>query len=219
MNDVLRDHHGMEPAKRQKIYGMLAGAFLQVPTIESLSQQKEVLGFLLRDRIEWDVLMSDVGAVEQAFYDSFFVPTSGHYVPPYESALLSYVESGKRFGKLNGPSATHIAHCWKETGFSIDSFPVYEPLRQSYMPDHVGLQLAFMAFLCGAEASGGEQVTSRKWRRYRQGFLEDHLHKAVNAFVEAMEEIAQGYYAVLASFAAAWVEADLTMLVAENKEG
>jgi len=219
-------HNKINTDSRQKIYGLLSSVFLQNPTDERLAQQKELLHPILQDKINWDALLNDVGAVEQAFYDCFFVPTSGCYVPPYESALLAYTDTSKKFGKLNGPSASHIAHSWKETGFMIGSVSIYEPLRQSCMPDHIGLQLAFMTFLCGAELNSLETVSSKnehstasKWKKYQLGFMKDHLHNVIGTFAQALNEIAPGYYATIASFAAAWVETDYVALDSAHREG
>lgn len=218
--------NAVDTESRQKIYGLLASVFLQNPTTERLDQQRGVLQFLLKDKIDWATLPGDIEALDQEFYDCFFVPTSGHYVPPYESALLFYTEGHKKFGRLNGPSTSHIAHCWRETGFSIDSVSMFEPLRQSFMPDHIGLQLAFMTFLCGAElnafmpeSSDDTLVSALKWRSYQLGFVKDHLRNSIDTFAQALEEIAPGYYAVMASFAAAWVEADYMALDSVHREG
>lgn len=226
MSNMQSTYNVIDTESRQKIYGLLASVFLQNPTKERLTQQKEALHFLLKEKIDWDALLSDIESVDQAFYDCFFVPTSGRYVPPYESALLSYTEEQKKFGKLNGPSAFHISNCWKETGFSIDSVAIFEPLRQSFMPDHVGLQLAFMTFLCGAElnsimtkSSEDAFVSATKWQQYQLGFLKDHLFKVINTFAQAFEEIAPGYYAAIASLAAAWVETDYVALDSVHREG
>ena len=87
----------------------------------------------------------------------FFVPTSGRYVPPYESAFLGYDRAKPgRFGKLNGAPAGHVRSCWERTGFDPGKLTIFEPLRASFLPDHVGLEMAFMAFLCRAEKSAGK---------------------------------------------------------------
>ncbi|SEA39372.1 chaperone TorD involved in molybdoenzyme TorA maturation [Desulfuromusa kysingii] len=219
MTNTLSADDIAEVESRQKIYGLLASVFLQKPTLESLTQQQEALGFLLKGQVDWAALLSDIGAVEQSYFDCFFVPKSGQYVPPYESALRTYTEDGKPFDKLNGPATNHIAQCWKETGFTLDHLSIYEPLRQSCMPDHVGLELAFMTFLCGAEKNAlqskvieGPELVASQWQKYQVGFIKDHLRTACGNFARALHNIAPGYYANIAAAATAWVEADVTAL-------
>ncbi len=207
------------------IYAALADVFLQPPTAEGLSQQRRWLSALLPGKLDWNALLTDIEAVRQAYFDCFFVPTSGSYVPPYESAVLAYTEKNKTFGRLNGPAAHHLAKCWEETAFSPETLTIYEPLRQNCMPDHIGLELAFMTYLCHAEknvstapAADSGQALARKWRDYQAGFVADHLHPATGHFAPALQDIAPGYYAEVAAVAATWVETDLAELTQENRE-
>lgn len=217
---TVRAPHDVEEAEsRQRIYGFLAGAFLLKPSPASTSRYTSVLHDMLENhglQSNGEEQSNDYDAIEQKYYDCFFVPTSGCYVPPYESALLNYdPATSKHFGRLNGNAAQHIALCWKATGFEPDKLIMFEPLRQSYMPDHIGLELAFMSFLCGAEKRallGGTSPESAsnaaKWREYQGGFLREHLCKWVSNFAKAICSSAPGYYAHVAVATSAWVDAD-----------
>lgn len=209
-----------EAEDRQKIYALLASVFLQNPTAERLARQRASLGAMIDGGLNRDALLSDVETVEQSYFDCFFVPTSGCYVPPYESALRPYSKDKKTFGQLNGASTAHILKCWRETGFDPDTLSLYEPLEQNCLPDHIGLELAFMMFLCAAEHSAllsGAADRAAAWRTYQAGFLADHLRIAGMRFAEALQDRASGYYVQAAAAAAAWIEADFTAL--DQKKG
>jgi TorA maturation chaperone TorD len=224
MATVRAPHDAEEAESRQRIYGFLASAFLLKPSPESMSRNT----LLLHKMLENHGSQSDLGeqsldfdAIEQMYYDCFFVPTSGCYVPPYESALLDYdLAAGRNFGKLNGSAAQHIALCWKDAGFEPGKLLMFEPLSRSYLPDHIGLELAFMAFLCGAEKTaltGGTlpaaASNAAKWREYQYGFLREHLCKWTGNLAKVLCSNAPGYYADVAVAVAAWVESDSEELI------
>jgi TorA maturation chaperone TorD len=203
---------------RQRIYSFFASIFLLKPEPAKMSNIYSILDMMSDEydlqRIRYDDFNDN--DIEQHFYDCFFVPTSGQYVPPYESVLLEYNSATNQgLGKLNGTAAQHIAFCWAATGFEPEKLCIFEPLRQSCMPDHIGLELAFMSFLCGAEVSALSKewdhqtlLIAHKWRRYQESFLSEHLCKWIANFAKALAVRSSGFYAQVAIISSAWVHLD-----------
>jgi len=205
---------------RQKVYSFLAEIFLQEPTSTHWSEQRQALAEFLketgetpefRDSVPED-LAKAVKKVRQEFYDCFFVPMSGHYVPPFESALQNFILGAKKpFGPLNSPEGNHVAKCYAAAGFYPWGLNIFGPLREIRFPDHIGFELAFMAMLCASEILAWEKGRSEdasKWQHAQQKFLKEHLVQWVPQLAQAMHEIAPGYYAEAAKVAEQWVKSD-----------
>ena len=213
--------------KRSRIYTFFAGLFLQEPSPEKVPEQRRIIQAILgeTDGTGWDA-DGLPGSLCQEYFDCFFVPTSGKYVPPYESALREYSpDRPRRFGKLSGPSACHVQQCWDETGFDPKELVFFEPLQENHFPDHIGLELAFMAFLCGKEEKAGTGMGPRgeenanRWRNFQRGFLHEHLSKLSPPLAEALRVAAPGFFARVAEAVSKWVAADLAELASEKNGG
>ena len=211
-------------ASRQKVYSFIADIFLREPSSARWAEQRQALAEFLKETGETltfgDLVPEDyskaVEKVQQEFYDCFFVPMSGHYVPPFESALLNY-KSGERkpFGLLNSQEANHVAECYAKVGFYPWELNVFGPLKEIRLPDHIGFELSFMAILCASEilAWENEQMENvQKWQMVQKQFLKEHLIQWLPQFSQAMQEIAQGYYAEAAKVAEQWVRSDCDAL-------
>jgi TorA maturation chaperone TorD len=210
----------LNAVSRQKVYSFLAEIFLQEPTATRWSEQCQVLAELLKEMGEApefgnyvpEDLPAAVEKAQQEFYDSFFVPMSGHYVPPFESALQNYKSGVKRpFGPLNSSEGNHVAQCYAGAGFYPWALNIFDPLREIRLSDHIGFELAFMAMLCTSEILAWESKQTEealKWQQVQKGFLKEHLAQWVSQFAQAMHEIAPGYYAEAAKVTEHWVKND-----------
>ena len=76
----------------------------------------------------------------QADYDAlFFVPVSGRYLPPYESA--------QRARRLWGPITHQVADFYASVGFEPASLRMDEHWRRLDAPDQAGVELACLSAL------------------------------------------------------------------------
>jgi len=173
---------------RSNTYGFLAQCFLTEPQDSLVRTARQAL-CLLADMDEGS-LSGAMRHIRQEYYDRFFVPASGRYVPPFESAVAGRtVDQGKTtFGSLMGPESHEVAAAYDAVGFDPWELALYAPLRSIRLPDHVGFELAFMAY---------------------QQFLERHLSRWMSDYAALTAGCGSGFYAGVASAAAAWVQADL----------
>ena len=217
---------------RGNIYTFLAGIFLQEPSVSQFPQYIEALQDLLKEVETYPVTFGAVipednhefaERLRQEYYDCFFVPMSGQYVPPYESALLNY-RTGERkpFGTLNSMEASHVAACYVAVDFHPQALNVFTPLKEIHLPDHVGFELAFMAMLCVAEQMAWDkenQVEALKWQTFELQFLREHLNQWIENFARALQDHAPGYYAQAARAAEIWVASDLREIEIDANQG
>jgi len=222
----------MNAQSRENIYTLLASIFLQEPTASQFPQYIEALRDLLKEvgtypgKVDVGIPEDDDAFVErlrQDYFDCFFVPMSGKYVPPYESALLNY-RAGERkpFGILNSMEASHVAACYAAVNFHPQMLHVFAPLKDIHLPDHVGFELAFMAMLCAAEQVAWDKknpVEALKWQTFELQFLREHLSQWLENFAQALLDLAPGYYAQAARTAENWVALDLLEIETNVKQG
>lgn len=111
----------------------------------------------------------------------------GFNVFPYASVYLS------PDGLLGGAVADQVRRFFQRAGCSLDL------TRES--PDHVGQELAFLAFLVRAEAElleGAEAAEVARLRRLQRRFLDEHLLGWLPVFVGALGRQGHPFYARLA---------------------
>jgi len=87
--------------------------------------------------------------------------------------------------------------------------------REGEVPDHIGAQLEFAAFLCLKEALHSEDSSPESTeavtivRAARQTFMQDHLGRWVCAFADKLRDRSfHPYFACLAGLLTEWVKAD-----------
>lgn len=89
---------------------------------------------------------SALDALGQEFMDLFAVPT-GRYVTPFEDVYRGRTADGARvWGPLLGERAIDVIRTYREAGAQLDH-------NIKELPTHVGVELAFMSFLCEREAA------------------------------------------------------------------
>lgn len=190
--------------ERAAAFEFLAGIFLKEPSVSIMNEVKiwakegkepEMLPLLENiDRED-----PDLTGLTQEYYDLFFVPVSGRFVPPFESAIRGAVRQdggATKFGPYWGDTTVKLAALYERTQFHPERLAVFEPLRQLNLPDHVGLELSFMAYLCCLEAQQLERGLSAKLiRKIQTDFLQEHLRGWVGLWVNDLEKVPQsGYY-------------------------
>lgn len=184
---------------------MVSALFLAEPSQELLDQLNldetwEIIGMFvapsgyqpLRDlALNKPLTISDL---RQAFHSLFTVPL-GAYVFPFESCYRVATPPGP----LMGPPAIEVQSAYAAAGFSV-SPELAEP------PDHVGLELAFVAELLDQYATAQEEAdheTAARVAAQIHSFCSDHLNRWLPALGSRISESGtSAFYAAVGRLAA-----------------
>lgn len=208
--------------ERAQAYEFLAGIFLKEPSEEILaelckwakaSSEDEILP-LLTNISTTDYLLEDL---KQEYYDLFFVPVSGRFVPPFESAIVTASRRAgekTKFGFFWGAETTEISQLYKRTEFHPEQLTIFEPLREINIPDHLGFELSFMAYLYRLHTNHKNRGLSTSGIRQLEAFfLDRHLNRWLPLFVADLEQVTQsGYYLYFARLARTLCQEDASDL-------
>lgn len=145
-------------------------------------------------------LTGDGTEVEEEYVRLFLV---NPYAPPYESF---YIDPQRQ---STGWITAQLAHEYTEKGLTLSS-SLQKP------PDHVAVELEFMAFLCTLEAQAWEREASEEGLQvleWQRAFLSQHLARWFPAFMRqvAMAD-GEGLYAVTAEAAGAFIHHDWDLI-------
>jgi len=128
-------------------------------------------------------LEKDVASLKQEYMSLFDVPT-GRYVTPFEDVYQGKKgESKHRRGPLMGERTIAVRRIYREAGAEMDQ-------KCKELPNHIGVELSFMSFLCEMEAAAirveegdavqdqgkGKAATSSRYREFQITFLQEHLN-------------------------------------------
>jgi len=105
---------------------------------------------------------------------------------PYQSIFLD------PSGLLGGAESNRVRRSYEQSGYAVED---------DAGPDHVGHELRFLAFLCGAERDAwedGEEAAARRMCQRQRDFLQDHLLPWVFPFAHAVRGQGQRFYGALA---------------------
>jgi TorA maturation chaperone TorD len=186
-----------------RIYDLLAGVFCAAPMVESVravSQMALTLGVSCPEGLS-------LGELEREFMDLFVVPNP-RYVAPYESVYRDRwvlppgpgKESAEQVAGrlLMGESTLQVRQAYLQAGV----------LPKEGLPDHIGNELQFMAYVWGraAEAPAAE---ARAWAELREEFRREHLLQWIGQLRERVVERERlGYYGVALQVAEAVIRED-----------
>jgi TorA maturation chaperone TorD len=182
------------------MYKFLSAVFLEPPTEALVAPLladgfvgglEEIFGTAVVDDLRRFVreFREDYEGLDQEFQSLFMVPL-GRYVTPYEAVYRDewVVGDSRVRGLLMGPSTLAVKQLYREAGAAIS-----EDFKD--LPDHVGLELACMEFLCKAEAQAWDRQDLAEVHRVR-GFqtrlLLEHLVEWVPMLCERIREFAVG---------------------------
>lgn len=225
MDKTLEENREMANT-RYRVYSFLAKLLLQNPEKQSITDNLKVMEDILKAlkqvplSIDQEAYRFQRGSAlcEQEYYDCFFVPKSGRYVPPYESALRQYKpqEKKNKFAFLDPNCSAHAAECYALAQFDPKKMNVFAPLKELDIYDHLGFELAFMAFLSKMEEKAAfekDKAIREKWHKYQELFLRCHLNSALGNFAQGLSDAQAPYYAQSALVMRHWVEHDNLNLV------
>ena len=119
-------------------------------------------------------------------YAALFIVSGG--LPPYESVRLK--------GLLYQEPSAEVEEFYKKCGL------ILKEEWKKIFPDHLGLELKFMGYLCDREA---EDSTNNTWQDYQREFFDNHLGRWVfdylgdlykcvfHPFYKEMVELTRGF--------------------------
>lgn len=165
-----------ETRARSRVYGLFSHLYERGLTTDVLPVVQAIpdLASLLPDPFDEDETAAD-------HYTLF-----GLEVFPYAGLFLD-VE-----GRLGGPTADQVQRLYAQIGF--------QPVLDRESADHLGHELALLAFLSEAEAEAVENAEPRETervRRLQRQFMDSHLLEWLPAFICAAEQQPYPFYAAL----------------------
>jgi len=194
---------------RRMVYGFFSQAFLRGPTQqflellvadEGMANLREIfpdaayrqeLAQVQLDAREGRLTLE--GAVLD--FEALFRIPGARYLSPYESVYRPQ-GAGSR-GGLCGPATAAVERLYLKEGLE-PSTGVTE------LPDHVGVELEFMAYLCGQALEAmraGDRALLVEYRRRQQHFFRQHLEAWVRLLAEHLASQAQtSLYRFLGNF-------------------
>lgn len=194
--------------ERAKVYELFAGVFLKEPTLEGLAILKNWAEDL-EEVSELNALLQEIEtedpeleALVQDYYDLFFVPVSGRFVPPFEAAIRgAQRQKGRKtkFGGFWGNSTLELMHFYQGIGFDPKQLAVFQPLKESNIPDHLGFELCALAYLCYAEETKiKEGQDADHLRHLQKTLLDEHLNQWLDLLQKDLKKVDRtGLYACL----------------------
>ena len=216
---------------RSRVYGVLSTAFSSpregmgapgapVAAVMILREAARALGAPIPERAlaaieegerRATMNLAQGGADElEVEYNRLFVGPGAPRVYPYESL---YQDS---MGLVMGPSAGGVLDAYRRSGLAINT--AYRDL-----PDHIAVELEFMARLCFEEAragSAGEAGLAFRLKQQQRSFLDEHLATWLPALCErVIRETTSTMYSGFAEIAATFVGWDRDRLDAEQLSG
>jgi TorA maturation chaperone TorD len=161
-----------EPPSKDMLRALVAavadGALVSVLD-DSLDLRLESLQVCAEEALESEVAMRNL---RQEFMDLFKVP-GGKYVTPYESVYRDTreIEGTQVSGLLMGPSAID-AQRW----YRLGAAEITDQIKD--LPDHIAVELGFMAYLCRKEqefALADDHSHLLRAREMERDFLASHI--------------------------------------------
>lgn len=187
LNELL--NMGAIAQERSQAYWLLSRLFLKAPDAAHLRQLQIDLaaafepGPLGELRDEVDSCMAEPASAISEFSRQLAAMTlTGDREPPYESFA--------REGKVPGKVTESVAGWMGEAGFS-------DVARDAPSPDHIGIELKFMALQCYEESqawTSGRQGDARRLIAAQRHFLSRHLGAWAPEYCERLEERASHSY-------------------------
>ena len=194
---------------RRMVYGFFSQAFLRGPSRQFLASLVSDEGMAnlraifpdaaYRQELAQVSLEAREGilTLEEAILDfeALFRIPSPRYLSPYESVYRAQGAGGRC--RLCGPEAAAVERLYLKEGLGPND-------GVTELPDHVGVELDFMAYLCGKALEAmraGDHARLAEYRQRQLHFFQEHLEPWVRLLAERLASQAQtSLYRFLGSF-------------------
>lgn len=190
------------------VMAVCAEALLNLPTEDVVANVRSVAEALGDD--EFNDVVADA-ALEQRYYDRFFVSAHPAYVPLCEDAVRGgYMDDDRfRYGSVCGKHYAHTLTCYKAVGFDFKRIEGFEPSVSMLKPDSMASELAFLAFLADSAlaAESRDSEVAQRSRELLVTFARDHASRWFGDAVECLERFDEDFYAGVCALAAESVAA------------
>ncbi|TWT41685.1 chaperone protein TorD [Phycisphaerae bacterium RAS1] len=210
-------------AARRSIYDFLAGCFTRPPTPQDVAAVRSgdfrgVCAGLHRDDVRRTQVAprpasESLSEIHLEFMNLLNVP-GGKYLAPFESVYRDSreIEGQAVRGLLMGQSAVDVQKWYRLAALDFES-------DCKELPDHIGLELAYVAHLCRKEqdfeATGDAPRLSRA-REMQRDFLAAHVDSWLGALRDRLyDKSTSAHYRTIVDFALGFVRADLASLERE----
>ena len=170
---------------RRDLYRFLSAAFLAAPAPELLAKIRDedfltALADWFSTEVVENLRRAGQGMETEGFsqaarreYTNLFVVPGGQNLAPYESVFRDRreIEGREIAGLLLGPSAVAVQQWYRLAALEIS-----EEFKE--LPDHIGLELHYLAYLCAKEqefAANGDAGKQTRAREMQRDFLKAHV--------------------------------------------
>lgn len=168
---------------RSNVYHLLAKLFLKEVSPELLAalRSKDVIESLNELGSDFNTILSSkpqeilLDELSQEYAALFIVPGG---IPPYESVRLKDL--------LNQEPAWKTEEFYKRCGLIIKD-------NCKTFPDHLGMELKFMAYLSDKESSAWQdkdEKAAAEWGNLQKDFFSNHINKWVFGFLDDLDRFA-----------------------------
>lgn len=168
---------------RSNVYRLLSVLYLKEVTPEFLAilKSKKFIGPLNDLGVDIEKVLCDVSeeklvdTLAQEYAALFIVPGG---IPPYESVRLK--------GLLCQEPAWQVKEFYKSYGLNVKE-------DSKIFPDHLGMELEFMAYLTDKESKAwkdNDEKALTKWCNLQKDFFSNHLDKWVFGFLGDLDRCA-----------------------------
>ena len=218
----MNENRSVTAGERENTYRFLAALCLAPPSdaLISMIRDRSVLSAIADEASHLSLFVDEASKISslkeelEAEHTAIFTLPSGAI--PHESV---YLDKNRRLG---GSVTIGVAEFYLRAGADIVDASIA-------VPDHLGMELEFMGFLCGIEKELWESDDSdalAKCVALQREFLEEHLMKWVGPCCERiMESALYGFYKAIALFTLSFLRgeeehvADLWAELSETREG
>lgn len=167
-----------EPFKNPQTLSMLTHVFQDEPYRAAI---KELAAYIDNASIE---------DLKVEFNSLFVVPNKRRYVPAYESCFRE--KHGDEMGNLWGETTADVTRYYREAGYEATN------LQGIFAPDHIGVELAFIAKLCADELqlieNNNDSEQTKKIEELRKSFLREHISKWIEDFSKAVNALPSAFF-------------------------
>lgn len=218
--------------ERSVMYQLLASFYLHTPNVPKIKLEYEMLlnAKEIFTEVNFDSLIEEamfrlnkvnenadyIEQIKLQYYDHIFTQISPYYIPPYESSVIGAKKSkvtrknkgGWDYNKAPGATLYNVELAYKTVGFAPSKLNVSEELKNTKKTDHLGFELAFMAFLNEQEEESEENIN---WYKLQTLFLNDHLNNFIKKYNEISLDKSKGFYSSLSNVTDSFIRWDLSL--------